>query len=186
MLKHLFFSPDETPGTASAPVLAPAPVAPVVAPVAPAPVPAPSDPLSALTARLDAAEKAAAESATKLAKLHELRTGDAVRTALADIKWPELLETSAFAGVREVDDTGSLTPAAQAKIAEIRKMHPEWFGSTGYNPGAIPSSVNPSGAPQVLAPSEWFKLYDDPATRAKALSPEYQAAVSRGRLQALK
>ena len=187
MHRHLFFSPDDVPGTTQAPAVPPVTVPPLLpanqpaqAPNTPAP-----DPIAALAARLDAMEKANAEKDAKIAKLTSLRTNDTLKAAVAGLKWPELLETSAFAGAKEVDETGNLTPTAQAKIADIRKMHPEWFG-TEPNPGVIPSTLPPSGAPQVMSPSDWFKMYDDPNQRAKALSPDYAEAVRRGRLQGLK
>ena len=155
---------------ATAPAVVAAPVqAPTVAPVAP------QDPLATLAARLDAAEKAAAESQRQLTELRTLRQRDSLRAAVPDILDPVLLDHPVFEAARQTDPMGNLTPAATEALKKLRTDYPAFFRAGGA--GGLPNTAPTQTAPLEMSKAEWKELYrSDPK---RAMTKEVQDAVDR-------
>jgi hypothetical protein len=164
---------DETPTTTTT-ATAPAPTtAPTVSVQTQAP--APMDPLATLAARLDAAEKAAAESNRLLGELRTLRQRDSLRAAVPDILDPVILDHPLFEAARQTDAMGNLTPAANEALKKLRTDYPSFFRAGGN--GGLPNTAPTQTAPLEMSKTEWKELYrTDPK---RALTREVQDAVER-------
>jgi hypothetical protein len=163
---------DETTTTTTT---APATTAVPVTQAAPAAATTPTTGLEGIMARLEAAEKRAAELEGSHKQLYALRQQDALRSAVPDLLYPDLLQAPMFAAAKETDALGSLTPAAVESLKKIRETYPALFTAKA-GPG-IPETQPLQTAMTEISKEDWRTLYrTDPK---KALAPETQAALDR-------